>query len=207
MLKPYLSKKMTDTSLLLLDETSQKYFRFSTKWITGIFIKRILSYLKKTNPKTILDVGCGTGYLTNIIQNTIDADIVCCDWDLTRLSFAKKWFNLETILADINYLPFKTSSFDMVIAMEIIEHIPNKGDALSEIGRVSEKNVIITVPNDPLFMVANLLRGKNIRSFGNPPDHINHFNKKYLKLTLSAYFPKIEISKNAFFWLIANIDK
>jgi ubiquinone/menaquinone biosynthesis C-methylase UbiE len=198
---------MTDISLLLQDETSEKYFRLSTKWITGIFIKTILSHLKKANPKTILDAGCGTGYLTNIIQNTIDADIVCCDRDLTRLSYAKKWFNLETVLADINYLPFKPLSFDMVIALEIIEHIPNKNDALSEIGRVSVKNVIITVPNDPLFRLANFLRGKNISSFGNPPDHINHFNKNYLKLMLSAYFPKIEISKNAFFWLIADIDK
>jgi ubiquinone/menaquinone biosynthesis C-methylase UbiE len=197
---------MTDTSLLLQDETSGKYFRFSTKWIAGIFIKTILSHLEKTNPDTILDAGCGTGYLTDIIQNTIDADIVCCDRDPTRLLFAKNWFNLETVLADINYLPFKTSSFDMVIAMEIIEHIPNTDTALSEIGRVSAKNVIITVPNEPFFMLANFLRGKNIRSYGNPPDHIRHFNKKTLKSDLSAYFQKIEISKNAFFWLIAHID-
>lgn len=198
---------MEDTSLLIQDETSQKYFQFSTKWITGIFIKTMLGQLKKNNPKTILDVGCGTGYITDVIQKTVDANIVCCDLDPTRLLFAKTRYDLETILADINFLPFKSSSFDMVIAMEIIEHIPNKDVSLSEIDRVAIKNIIITVPNDPLFMLANFFRGKNITSFGNPSDHINHFNKKSLKLFLSSHFQKIEVSGNAFFWLIANIYK
>jgi len=52
---------MTDQCLLERDETSQKYFQFSTKWITGFFIHTVLLHLKKNNPKTILDVGCGTG--------------------------------------------------------------------------------------------------------------------------------------------------
>jgi ubiquinone/menaquinone biosynthesis C-methylase UbiE len=198
---------MTDTSLLIQDETSQKYFRFSTKWITEIFIKTVVFQLKKNNPETILDVGCGTGYITDVIQKNVDANIVCCDLDPTRLSFAKTQFKLETILADVKYLPFKKSSFDTVIATEIIEHVSNNDDAIIEIDRVSAKNIVITVPNDPLFMLANFLRGKNIRSFGNPPDHINHFNKKTLKMFLSEHFLKIEVSKNAFFWLIANIKK
>lgn len=189
------------------DDTTQKYFGFSTKWITRIFIKNVLEQLKKNNPSTILDIGCGTGYISNKIRNSLDTRIICCDRDPIRLSFANKQFNLETVLADINYLPFRASSFDTVIAMEIIEHIPNKHYGLMEIDRVSIGNIIITVPNDPFFMLANFLRGKNLTSFGNPPDHINHFNKKTLKKSLSTYFSKIEVSKNAFFWLIAKIEK
>jgi ubiquinone/menaquinone biosynthesis C-methylase UbiE len=198
---------MTEKSILLHDETSEKYFKLSTKWITGLFIKNILLSLKNNNPSTILDAGCGTGYISDKINQSLDADIICCDLDFTRLSFAKKHFQLETILADITYLPFKSSTFDTVLAIEIVEHVPEKNSALNEMTRVSKKNVIITVPNDPIFMIANFLRGKNIESFGNPLDHVNHFNKTSLKTFLSTYFSKIEISKNAFLWLIANAYK
>jgi len=198
---------MTENSLLFQDETSEKYFRFSTKWITCLFIQKILKQLEKNNPKIILDVGCGTGYITDIINRSMDANIICCDMNSNRISFAKTQFHLETIIADITHLPFKNSSFDMVLAIEIIEHLPNIESALNEIKRVTKKNIIITVPNDPYFMIANFLRGKNLKSFGNPPDHINHFNKKTLKSILSKYYLKGEISKNAFLWLIANVYK
>lgn len=198
---------MTDPSLLTRDETSRKYFLFSTRWITGRFISGVLKHLKKTSPGTILDIGCGTGFVTDALQKSAGADIVGCDRDPVRLSFAKKQYGLETVLADITCLPFKPSSFDTVIAMEIIEHIPEKEVALAEIKRVSAKNILITVPNDPVFMVANFLRGKNLMSFGNPPDHINHFNRRTLKAFLSSRFPKTEVSNNAIFWLIAHIDK
>jgi ubiquinone/menaquinone biosynthesis C-methylase UbiE len=198
---------MTKNSLLLQDETSEKYFRFSTRRITGIFIEKIILQLKKNKPKTILDVGCGTGYITDIIKRSLDANIICCDMNSNRISFAKTQFHLETIIADISHLPFKNSSFDTVLAIEIIEHLPNTESAINEIKRVTKANVIITVPNDPYFMIANFLRGKNLKSFGNPPDHINHFNKKTLKSVLSRYYLKGEISKNAFLWLIANVYK
>jgi ubiquinone/menaquinone biosynthesis C-methylase UbiE len=198
---------MNGNSLLFKDETSEKYFRFSTRRITGIFIKKILLHLKKNNPKNILDIGCGTGYITDIINHSIDANIICCDLNSNRISFAKTQFQLETVIADITYLPFKNSSFDTVLAIEIIEHLPNIESAINEIKRVTNKNVIITVPNDPYFMIANLLRGKNLKSFGNPQDHINHFNKKTFKSTLCKYCLNGEISKNAFLWLIANVQK
>ncbi len=197
---------MTGNSLLLRDETSEKYFRFSTRRITGAFIEKILAKLKENNPKNILDIGCGTGYITDMIKRDMDVNIICCDMNSNRITFARDQFHLETIIGDISHLPFKNSSFDTVLAIEIIEHLPNLESAIMEIKRVTKKNVIITVPNDPYFALANFLRGKNFNTFGNPPDHLHHFNKKTLKSTLSKYFLTVEVSRNAFLWLIANAD-
>lgn len=198
---------MADPSLLTRDETSRKYVQYSTRWVTGKFIAGVLQQLKKTRPGTILDIGCGTGFVTDAVQKSAGADIVGCDRDPVRLSFAKKQYGLETVLADINWLPFRPSSFDTVIAMEIIEHVPDKESALFEIGRVAKRTILITVPNDPVFMVANFLRGKNLMTFGNPPDHISHFTRRTLKAFLSSRFPKTDVSINAVFWLIAYIEK
>ncbi len=192
---------------LTMDETSAKYFNKMTKGITHLFIKNLVSELKELKPDTILDVGCGTGYITNIISNELNSTVIGCDIDSNRISFARMNFDQQVFIANVTQLPFKDSSFDVVVASEILEHIPFREHALIEIKRVAKKSVVITVPNEPYFMIANFLRGKNIRSYGNPSEHINHYSKKSLKRLLDDYFLKVKVNTNAIFWIIAITEK
>lgn len=197
---------MSDNLILLHDELSEKYYRFTTRWITGLFIRNIIDQLQKYNPESILDAGCGTGYISNEIKKSFNGTMISFDLDKTRISIANRYFGLETIIADINCLPFKDKVFDVALAIEIIEHLPDNKNAIVELKRVVKSVVIITVPNDPYFMIANFLRGKNLKTFGNPRDHICHFNKNLLKLALSPHFSLIEIKNNAVFWLTAVVS-
>ena len=197
---------LSDNSMFLRGDMSDKYYRFSTRWITGLFIRNIIDQLHKYSPESILDAGCGTGYIANEIKKSFNGTIISFDLDKNRLSIANKYFGLETIIADINCLPFKDNVFDIALAIEIIEHLPNNKNAFAELRRVVKSAVIITVPNDPYFMIANFLRGKNLKTFGNPRDHICHFNKNLLKLALSPHFSLIEIKNNAIFWLTAVVS-
>lgn len=194
---------MSDNPKFLQDEPSDKYYRFSTRWLTRLFIRNIIDQVRKTNPKSILDAGCGTGYIANEIKKSFDVTMISFDLDKNRVAIAHNYFGLETIIADINCLPFKDASFDISLAIEIIEHLPNSENAFNELKRVVKSTVLITVPNDPYFMVANFFRGKNLKTLGNPHDHLLHYNKKSLKLELSPHFAIINIKNNAFFWLIA----
>ena len=192
-----------DKQYLTADETSAKYFNKTTRGITQQFIDNLLSELKSLKPKTVLDVGCGTGYITSIMSQELDSTVIGCDMDSNRISFARGNFGQEVIIADITHLPFKDNSFDAVVASEIIEHIHSTDAALNEIKRLAKKYVVITVPNEPYFRIANFLRGKNITRFGNPTDHVNHYNKKSLKQLLDIHFPAIKVKTNAFFWIMA----
>lgn len=192
---------------LITDETSAKYFNRTTRGITRKFIDNLLSELISLKPNTVLDIGCGTGYITNIMSHELDSTVIGCDMDINRISFARDNLAQEVIIGDIMHLPFKDNSFDVVVASEIIEHILSPRIALNEIRRVSKKFILITVPNEPYFRIANVCRAKNLKSFGNPPDHINHYNKKSLDRLLVKYFKMYEIRKNAVFWLIAKIEK
>lgn len=189
------------------DETSAKYFNKTTKGITHKFINNLLSEIKSLQPEIILDVGCGTGYITNLISETLKSNVIGCDMDYKRLSFAKKTYNQEVIIADITQLPFKDKSIDVVTASEIIEHIDCVDPAITEIKRIAKRSIIITVPNEPYFRIANFLRGKNITRFGNPLDHINHYSKKSLRQLLKNYFNKVEVKNNAVLWIIATVSK
>lgn len=188
---------------LTADETSAKYFNRTTRGITHQFINNLLSELKSLKPETILDVGCGTGYITNIISKELDSTVIGCDMDSNRISFARSNFGQEVIIADVTQLPFKDNSFDVVVASEIIEHIHCTEAALKEIKRVARKCVVVTVPNEPYFRIANFLRGKNVKRFGNPPDHVNHYTKGSLGKLLEAHFSTLKVKTNAIFWIIA----
>jgi len=96
------------------------------------------------NPKTILEVGIGNKTVCNYLKQ-FGFDVTTCDFD-TNLDPDK--------VADIRDLPFEDNTFDVVLAYEILEHIHFKdvSIALSELNRVSKKNVIISIPYSSFFI-------------------------------------------------------
>lgn len=112
-------------------------------------IQRFISYFyqidltKKLNPKKILEIGIGNKTVSNYLKQH-SFDVTTCDLNK----------DLEPdYVADIRELPFENDSYDVVLAYEILEHIPwNDIDkALGELHRVTKKYVIISVPYFAIF--------------------------------------------------------
>ena len=109
----------------------------------------VLGNLRKYFPRveTVLEVGGGQGFFCNVLCNNEFRPI------LTEISFddlriADK--SLNRICCDGIALPFKDKSFDILVAIDVIEHIP-RNDRLKfvqEMGRVSSKGVILTCPTN-----------------------------------------------------------
>jgi hypothetical protein len=79
-----------------------------------------------------------------------------------------------------------------------MEHVVDPEKVIEEIVRVSKKYCLLSVPNEPAFMISNLLRGKNIPRWGNDRDHHQHWssnefekfiNRKLEILTVKRPFP------------------
>jgi ubiquinone/menaquinone biosynthesis C-methylase UbiE len=68
-------------------------------------------------------------------------------------------------------------SFDMVVCLEVLEHLKDPVAALRELLRVSRRDVILSVPREPLWCWLNMMRGKYWASGGNTPGHIQHWSK------------------------------
>jgi ubiquinone/menaquinone biosynthesis C-methylase UbiE len=75
---------------------------------------------------------------------------------------------IKAIQGNIIEAPLHHNSFDVVLALEVIEHIPEATLAIAEMMRISRKHIIISVPSKP---------DKN-------PDHVHFFPPELLKSTL-----------------------
>jgi SAM-dependent methyltransferase len=97
--------------------------------------------------ENICDVGCGTGYLLNVIRlkrpdikHFTGVDFVIED--------AKGVEGIEYIAAKIENLPFPDRHFDTVICTHVIEHILDYRAAIAELRRITKQKLIIVVPRE-----------------------------------------------------------
>ncbi len=95
-------------------------------------------------PKSILIIGTGTNLLGEYLKN-YGIKVTTADFDKSLH---------PDVVADIRNIPLKNKSYDMVVAFEVLEHIPfsDVETALSEMKRISKKHVIISVPYSCFFI-------------------------------------------------------
>jgi glycosyltransferase involved in cell wall biosynthesis/SAM-dependent methyltransferase len=102
--------------------------------------------------RTILDAGCGNGVVTNRLLE--HWDVVGCDASATALAYV----NARKAVADLDALPFGDNAFDLVLASDVLEHLPDGlyARANSELLRVARRYLLIAVPHQELLAAANV---------------------------------------------------
>ena len=125
-------------------------------------IDRILSIIdKKGSNQTILDVGCGDGYMLNKISK------ICNPENLYGVDFIDVIYNPNWAFtrANITDLPYDDKYFDIVICTHTLEHVIDIKKAVLELIRVCKKTLIVVMPKQKY----------NLYTFDL---HINFFNTK-----------------------------
>lgn len=97
----------------------------------------------------VLECACGTGLLTHRIYPLCQS-IVATDFSTAMLLQTKKKCSQATNLrlekADITQLPYATSSFDKVIAGNVLHLLPDPKKAMEEMKRVCRPGGEIIIP-------------------------------------------------------------
>lgn len=92
--------------------------------------------------------------------------------------------------------------FDTVIYAEVLEQLHQPRRALIEAKQISRKYVLLSVPNEPIWRVMNVLRGAYWRDLGNTPGHFQHWRPKEFLAMLAEELSIIRVEK-PFPWVMA----
>lgn len=94
----------------------------------------------------ILDVGCGTGAMSSMLK--AHGRVVSADFSPLALAYSRRRGLTYLVGADAMRMPFASDSFDAIVAMDVLEHLPDDRAAMCEFYRVlrSGGRVFATVP-------------------------------------------------------------
>ena len=146
------------------------------------FERNLEDLLASTEPESLLDVGCGEGVLTQrwarelaprrVVGIDLDDPLLAAEWAKRQEP------NLAYIAHRAERMPFGDGEFDVVTAIEVLEHVPDPEHTVSEMARCAAAHVLVSVPHEPLWRAVNMARGAYWRQLGNTPGHVNHFSKR-----------------------------
>ena len=108
---------------------------------------QIVSHIK-TDVNSAMDLGCGTGYMSNLLADS-GIQVTAVDISDERLSICKKKVDrkdVEILKQDI--FEYQEKQFDLIVCQEVIEHIENYNLLVDKIWSLlnSGGSAIITTP-------------------------------------------------------------
>jgi len=162
--------------------------------------------LERAAPDSVLDVGCGEGILTlRWAQRLAPRRVTGLDLPDPELEVqwqARARENLEFRTGQAEELPFADGEYDLVCAIETIEHVLDPRAAVAEMARVARSYLLVSVPREPLWRVLNVARGAYLRDLGNTPGHVNHFSSRSFARLLARHGEVVEL-RRPFPWTMA----
>ena len=167
------------------------------------FYTRVRTLVAPLAPQDVLDAGCGEGFGLTRLAPVLPGRITGFDLSEQAVERARRAHPAGSFsIEDITALPYEDGAFDLVICMEVLEHLPEPTLALRELKRVSRGHLVLSVPHEPWFQLGNLVRGQWTSTWGNHPEHIQHWGRRSFGRFLDTELRAVEIH-GSFPWILA----
>jgi len=154
-------------------------------------IKRYIFAKQFVSNCIVLDAGCGSGNGVEYLAANGAQRVIGIDISHKVIQHAKKHYlrdNLEFQMMDVTNLAFGDATFDVVVSFEVIEHIRQYHQYLSEILRVLKPG--------GLFIMSTPNRRFRTRQDSNLPtlqSHLKEFFTQELGELLASCFPEVRM--------------
>lgn len=144
--------------------------------ILGEFHQQVRAALP-ADARLILEAGCGEGFSAREVLDGVPPR-QCFGGDLRSeavIEARRRFPAMQYSVLDVTALPFAANSVDLVMSLEVLEHLPDPAAAVREYARISRRYLLLSVPNDPIFRTLRFLSGRGVRRLGDHPQHIQHW--------------------------------
>ncbi len=140
--------------------------------------------------KRVLDVGCGAGYGTAELAQTA-REATGIDVSAEAVEYAQEHYgrsNARYEVGSATAMPFANASFDLVVAFEVIEHLENWQQLLTEARRVLAPGgqLVVSTPNKLYYAESREQSGPN-------PFHTHEFEIEEFRGALGEVFPHVSM--------------
>lgn len=148
-------------------------------WYVGrrrIVFDWVLQILSAYPSPRVLDVGCGTGFNIERLRSYGYEQVVGLDFSAEALNFCRMRDLRYLVCGDGTSSPFRHESFDMIVALDLIEHLRDDVQGLKEFSRLlrPDGSLIIFVP------AFDFLWGLQ--------DEVSHHHRRYVASDLRRKF-------------------
>ena len=139
--------------------------------------------------KDVLDVGCNVGYGTAML-GTVARHVTGVDVAARAVESARRNYSCQGVeyrLVDGFGLPFRDRSFDLVVSLQVLEHVVDHDLFLSEIHRVLKRNgvAVLSTPNACLRLDPGMRPWNEL--------HVREWDCLSLSTLLRSHFPRVEV--------------
>jgi ubiquinone/menaquinone biosynthesis C-methylase UbiE len=172
-----------ETVGVVIGNHTQKYTARNPaiRWLTERWVAnldRVFAQVEREPVDRALEVGCGEGVIADQLHRRF-GEVVALDLpDAGLRADWRAYAGPRFLHASALQLPFADDRFDVVVAAEVLEHLPDPERGLAEMARVGRRHLVLSVPREPIFRGCNLVAGRYVRDLGNTPGHLNHWSKR-----------------------------
>lgn len=129
-----MSKKHFDAQAKEYDHKETMYYSKFPK----LSCRDVAQRLKNHDYEKLLDVGCGTGFLIELLQKQKEAEYYGLDLSPEMIKIAKAKFDdsIHLVVGTADKLPYPDNFFDVVCCIQSFHHYPYPRKAMDEVYRV-----------------------------------------------------------------------
>lgn len=188
--------------------------RFPWRLYHGPIVRELGRAVARHPGGDVLNVGSGPFLEREQLRDT-HAKYTLCDIDARAIAMARDLHGERIARADTvepgAALPYETGSFDLVVTMDVVEHLPDPGPWCAELFRVLRHGggLYLTTPNYGLSTLGVIERTAleaiaRYQGFSRRALHPSKFSKRSLRAELErAGFADVEVKNIAFGWVLA----
>ena len=103
-----------------------------------ISCENIYNYLKDKEYKKLLDIGCGTGYLIDMLTKNHEAEFTGLDLspEMIKQANNKNIKNAKFLEGRSDEIPFDNNTFDIITCSQSFHHYPDTDKSMQEARRI-----------------------------------------------------------------------